>query len=121
MTNVLERWHTTYQLFMPESADKDTRSRLNFYLDWLHRSGREWYEPALAEYRNYLLTTDQRRSQKGRRIARPLHRNTVSAHLSTIRTRYLQLLHHNPTIAFLATSVERHAPQAAGHTASDHE
>ena len=106
MHNSVELWHSNSQILVPDRADKDTQSRLHFYLQWMTRQGRQWYEPALSEYCDWLLNSTTRRSRDGARLRTPLHPNTVTAHLSTIRTRYRRLLHHNPTVAFLAEQLE---------------
>ena len=121
MHNSVELWHSNSQILVPDRADKDTQSRLHFYLQWMTRQGRQWYEPALSEYCDWLLNSTTRRSRDGARLRTPLHPNTVTAHLSTIRTRYRRLLHHNPTVAFLAEQLRGNAAPAHRHTSRHQE
>lgn len=67
------------------SASKDKRSRLGAYAMWVEMQGKAWYQPDLAEYLKHLLGE------------RNLSASSASAHLSTIRTRYRELL-RNPFI-----------------------
>lgn len=59
-------------------------SRLSMFGDWLDATGREWHNPDLAVYRDMMLSVGKAPS-------------TVNAHLSTIRSRYADLL-RNPAI-----------------------
>ena len=68
---------------IPEDANKDTRYRLGKFADWLTSTGKPWYEPNLADYRDQVL--------KGYAPA------TASAHLSTIRARFRAILRDNET------------------------
>jgi site-specific recombinase XerD len=69
------------KLLVPADADKDTKYRIGKFADWLTANGRQWHDPALPVYRDYLLT---------------LHSPaTVAAHLSTLRANYLRLTHDN--------------------------
>lgn len=61
--------------------NKDTESRLRRYTDWLDMTGQHWTRPDLAEYRDLLLDEG-------------LAPTSVSAHLSTVRGRYRELLHN---------------------------
>ncbi len=70
---------------IPPDADKDTRSRLTRFVDWMQHEGRAWYELDLARYRDYLLRV-------GGNDGNGLVPASVSAHLATIRGRYKQLL-----------------------------
>lgn len=63
-------------------------SRLGLFVDWLDQTGRAWTAPDLAQYRDHLL-------EQGRAAS------TVNAHLSTIRSRYRDLLTDNAVIAEL--------------------
>ena len=38
-----------------DDAPKDVKHRMTRFIDWLNGSGRKWYEPDLAQYRDYLL------------------------------------------------------------------
>lgn len=68
-------------LLIPPNASKDTRYRLGKFANWLSSTGRKWYEPDLARYRDELLGAHTS--------------STVSAHLSTIRARYQEILRDN--------------------------
>jgi site-specific recombinase XerD len=68
---------------IPEDANKDTRYQLGKFADWLSSTGKPWYEPSLADYRDQMLD--------GYAPA------TASAHLSTIRARYREILCDNKT------------------------
>jgi integrase len=79
---------TPYQpnsILVPTSANKDHVSRIKRYVDWLNETGRVWWEVDLEPYRDFLL-----------RVAgndgNGLSPASTSAHLSTIRTRYRQLM-----------------------------
>lgn len=65
-------------LLSANPTDKDTRSRMSQYVDWLDTQGRVWFAPDLAAYRDYLLER--------------LNPASVKAHLSTIRGQYKHLL-----------------------------
>ena len=76
--------HNDIRSFLiPEDANKDSRYRLGKFADWLSSTGKPWYEPNLADYRDQVL--------KGYAPA------TASAHLSTIRARFRTILHDNET------------------------
>jgi len=60
-------------------TSKDTESRLRAYADWLDLHHHHWAYPELDKYRDYLL-------------ARGLKPVSVRAHLSTIRSRYRDLI-----------------------------
>lgn len=68
-------------VLLPESADKDTASRLARFVKFLDHNGTGWYNPDLASYRDELLTK--------------LSPVSVTAHLSTIRARYKTLMASN--------------------------
>jgi site-specific recombinase XerD len=77
---------TTYK------ADRGQRralaQRLSAFVDWLDATGRKWTAPDLAAYRDAMLADGKAGS-------------TVSAHLSTIRGRYTDLLADNAVLAEL--------------------
>ena len=73
------------QVLIPTDADRGTRYQLNKYVDWLVDQGRQWHSPDLSAYRDYLLAA-------GSKHGKPLSPYTVKAHLSTIRTRYQDIL-----------------------------
>ena len=79
-------------VLMPESPNKDVRSRLSFYIDWLSAQGFRWYQPDLNAYRDYLLFDRTRTDKRGNRKPATLSAATVLAHLATIRSRYNALL-----------------------------
>lgn len=88
-------WRQTHAILMPEEPNKDEKSRLGYFIDWMARSGRAWYQPDLAQYRDYLLKDRVRYDQSGAAIPAPLSPSTVTAHLATIRGRYDQLTRDN--------------------------
>lgn len=76
-------------LLIPANANKDVRSRVGKFCDWLTTTGGKPFEPDLGAYRDDLL---------GR-----LNAATVAAHLSTIRSQYARLLRNNHLRAELYT------------------
>ncbi|HNS45185.1 MAG TPA: tyrosine-type recombinase/integrase [Alphaproteobacteria bacterium] len=68
-------------ILLPETADKDTHSRLARFVKFLDHNDTAWYLPDLMAYRDELLTT--------------LSPASVAAHLSTIRARYRTLMASN--------------------------
>ena len=64
-------------------GSKSRRSRLQRFYDWQRSSGHFWYQPALKQWRDYLLQHEQ------------LKATTVRAYLSTVRSAYQQLLRSN--------------------------
>ncbi len=84
-----------YAMLMPANPSKDEKSRLGFYIDWLARTKRSWYQPDLAAYRDYLLFERARVDRQGRRKPATLSAQTVLAHLATIRGRYGALTRSN--------------------------
>ena len=82
-------------VLMPPSPNKDQKSRLGFYIDWLSKQGREWYNPDLRAYRDYLLYERIRSDKRGRRVPARLSPQTVMAHLATVRGRYGELTRSN--------------------------
>ena len=85
-------WRDNYAVLMPAQPNKDLRSRLVFFIDWLSQNGREWTNPGLPLYRDYMLTDRIRIDKRGRERAAPLSPSTALAHLATIRSRYSDLL-----------------------------
>ncbi len=61
-----------------ETGSKDHRSRVNLYIEWLDTMGLHWSQPALAEYAQHMSKT--------------YSPSSIQAHLSTIRSRYRELL-----------------------------
>lgn len=89
-TNRLQR--ANYAILMPENPSKDHKSRLGFYINWLTKSGREWYSPDLRAYRDYMLNERVRVDRDGNTQNATLSPRTVVAHLATIRARYAELM-----------------------------
>lgn len=85
-------WQRNYSVLMPRDPSKDQKSRLGFYIDWLSKNGREWYNPDLRAYRDYMLYERERVDKKGIRVTATLSSRTVVAHLATIRSRYTELM-----------------------------
>jgi site-specific recombinase XerC len=84
------------RILMPKNPDKDTKSRLRYFLEWLSLTGRGWHQPDLAEYRDYLLLHRTRLDVRtGNDIPARLAPITVRAHLATIRGRYSAILRNN--------------------------
>lgn len=67
-------------VFFSEAENKDTRHRLNKYMHWLEQSQLTWLTPDLSVYKDYLI------KDAG------LSPESVSVHLSTVRSRYRELL-----------------------------
>ena len=82
-------------ILMPREPNKDQRSRLGFFIDWLARTNRTWHHPDLAAYRDYLLEERERIDKQGRKVHAPLSPRTALAHLATIRGRYDELTRSN--------------------------
>ncbi len=85
-------WRDNYAVLMPAQPNKDLRSRLSFYIDWLSAKQLTWYQPDLRAYRDYLLYERSRTDKRGKRKPATLSEATVLAHLATIRSRYNALL-----------------------------
>lgn len=66
-------------LFSYTGNNKDVESRLRRYTDWLDLNSLSWWQPDLAEYRDYLLDEG-------------LAPASVAAHLSTLRGQYQRVL-----------------------------
>ena len=88
-------WRENYTILMPEQPNKDQKSRLGFYIDWLAAQNRSWYQPDLQAYRDYLLYQRQRSDKQGRLSPATLSPQTALAHLATIRGRYGELTRSN--------------------------
>jgi site-specific recombinase XerD len=81
-TDIAIRKPSPFEVLMGErSFDRDKKSRLKQFCQWLEASKVSWAEPRLWEYRDYLL---QR-----------LTPSSTSAHLSTIRAHYVRLVSEN--------------------------
>lgn len=66
-------------LFSYTGNNKDVESRLRRYTDWLDTERLHWWQPDLAEYRDYLLDEG-------------LAPVSVAAHLSTLRGQYQRII-----------------------------
>ncbi|MCY4466960.1 MAG: tyrosine-type recombinase/integrase [Chloroflexi bacterium] len=82
-------------VLMPSAPSKDQKSRLGFFIDWLTRAERHWYQPDLRAYRDYLLYERTRRNNRNQVKAATLSPQTALAHLATIRGRYKELTRSN--------------------------
>ncbi len=84
-----------YAVLMPENPNKDQRSRLSFYIEWLTDKQLTWYQPDLQAYRDFLLHERTRKDKRGKQKPATLSPPTVLAHLATIRGRYGELTRSN--------------------------
>ena len=91
-------WRDNYAILMPGDPNKDQKSRLGFFIDWLSSNKRTWINPGLAEYRDYLLFDRVRIGKQGQEIAAQLSPSTVNAHLATIRSRYKYLFNDSEAL-----------------------
>lgn len=85
---------------IPTGADKDARYRLGQFQRWLETQGRPWHNPDLQAYRDHML------------IVKGYAPSTVSAHLSTVRGRYRQIMTDNTTRDTLYSLAREQAPDA---------
>ena len=109
-------WRANHAILMPENPNKDQKSRLGFYIDWLSARGLAWYQPDLNAYRDYLLHQRTRQRKDGTSVAATLSPQTTKAHLATIRGRYDQLTRSNDTrdrLYELANPADSEAEQRA--------
>lgn len=88
-------WRSNRAILMPDAPNKDQKSRLGFYIDWLSARGLAWYQPDLGAYRDYLLHQRRRVDKHGNSVSAALSPPTVLAHLATVRGRYNQLTRSN--------------------------
>ena len=107
-------WRENYAVLMPHSPNKDARSRLQFFIDWLSQSGREWTNPGLPLYLDYMLTDRTRLDKRGREKAAPLSPRTAQAHLATIRSRYNDLLNSSEILDDLIDLGDLASPDDVG-------
>ncbi len=105
-------WRDNHSVLMPPAPNKDQRSRLAFYIDWLTRRRLAWYQPALSAYRDYLLRERRRQNKNGESRPATLAPQTAQAHLATIRGRYQQLTRSNHVRDLLFELVDPDAPEA---------
>ena len=66
--------------------DENQRVRITLYKKWLADTGRDWFKPDLKAYRDYLL-----HDHISGHTEAPLSPASISAYVSTVRTRYRQL------------------------------
>ncbi len=78
-------------VLLRDSDVKDVKSRLTMFVRWLDANGGVWYRPDLAAYRDHLMTEYQGANGK------PLSNTSITAHLSTIRGRYREIMDDNAT------------------------
>jgi len=82
---------TSELALLSQYDSKDELHRLSTYIQWMKDSTLMWFSPDLETYREYLLNNYHGRDGK------PLSPISVKAHLSTIRSRYKQILRSNKT------------------------
>jgi len=70
---------TPENIIMPPNPGKDSKYRLGKFATWLSTGGTTWYAVDLSVYRDHLL-------------AKGYAASTISAHLSTIRSRYADII-----------------------------
>lgn len=66
-------------ILLPEDSNKDKRHRLRKFVGWLNATDSHWAMPDLRRYRNYLLRSG-------------LSPESAAVHLSSVRSRYRELL-----------------------------
>lgn len=93
-------------ILMLPNADKDTRYRLQIFVDWLNSSSRNWSNPDLDAYALYLQN-----EYSGKR-GKPMSPVTAKVHLSVIRSRYQKLLRDNRIRDLLYSMVDDEKPAA---------
>ncbi len=90
LNSILPSMIDANSLLIPADADKDRLSRLKRYTEWLNDNGHIWYNlPDLNLYCEYLLKEGRSDGNGG------LSPSSVNVHLSTIRSRYRELLTDN--------------------------
>ncbi|MCB2209893.1 tyrosine-type recombinase/integrase [bacterium] len=76
------------QILMPDEPNKDQKSRIQRFMDWLDMMNLTWHSvPSLQPYSYYLLRNGKIRGEES-----GLAPSTINAHLSTIRSRYRALV-----------------------------
>ncbi len=94
----------TNNLLIPVDAGKDRLSRLKRFTTWLNESGHAWYDlPDLNLYCDYLMEDGRVDGGGG------LTPSSVNVHLSTIRSRYKELLTDNQVWDAVETSIRSEA------------
>lgn len=71
---------TDNQVILPDSDDKQVRTRLKKYYMWLEETGRDFLNVDLAAYRDYLLDSHSMKA------------SSVGVYLATVRNRYRELI-----------------------------
>jgi|GEM_PF-428370 len=87
------RQHSGNEMLLQGVSDKSYLSRLSLYVDWLNATGRHWTRPALDRYGNFLLS-DARLIEHQGKISGALKPSSAKIHLSTIRSRYREIIQH---------------------------
>ena len=70
-------WRDNYAILMPDDPNKDQKSRLGFYIEWLTQRGLAWYQPDLSAYRDYLLHERSRLDKRGDSVPAALSPQTT--------------------------------------------
>jgi site-specific recombinase XerD len=68
---------------MPLTPNKDEKHRIGRFIQWLHQSDQQWWNPDVAAYVAYL------------RGVHGLSNHSISTHLATIRAQASRLIHNN--------------------------
>ena len=85
--NALQPVKLNNRVLMPDHPNKDQQSRLQRFIDWLDMMQLNWHSiPSLQPYCYYLQREGKIRGNEG------LAPSTINAHLSTIRSRYRDLV-----------------------------
>lgn len=99
MTQAIQCHYSPSAILLDGVDNKDMISRLELYIDWLHRTpGANWRLPNLAAYRDWLMSDERLVRDRHTRNLEPapaLSAASAQAHLSTIRGRYQTLLESN--------------------------
>lgn len=110
-------WHENYAMLMPDNPDKDEKSRLGYFIEWLCMTGRTWLTPDLSDYLHYMLHERTKIDLRtGDVYPARLSPTTANIHLATIRGRYRQLLTNNTIRQRLYAQIQ-HLPSLADQKA----
>jgi site-specific recombinase XerD len=110
-------WHENYTALMPTDPNKDEKSRIGYFVEWLCMTGRTWLTPDLPDYLHYLLHERTKTDMHTGDVSpAPLSPTTANVHLATIRGRYKHLLMTNTIRQALYTHVQ-HLPSLADQKA----
>jgi len=107
-------WRDNFAILMPDAPNKDQKSRLGFYIDWLSEQGRAWYQPDLGAYRDYLLFRRARLDRQGK---------SKPATLSPLRRSGgigIRLIAGTRTHLTAAPGAARRVPKAAAEAGKGH-